>query len=154
MSDIADQQEINRLNALVEALVKERDEARERCAYDALNSGAIDAIRTACKEIMGGNVAFVDDDFARCLYTQKQRAEAAEAEVTALKEQQKADDEHALKTAYALKVFVDENARLKEALTKIVGTIGPFESGGDLLLYANMAADVEHIAMRALGEGK
>ena len=150
MSDIADQQEINRLNALVEALVKERDEARERCAYDALNSGAIDAIRTACKEIMGGNVAFVDDDFARCLYTQKQRAEAAEAEVTALKEQQKADDEHALKTAYALKVFVDENARLKEALTKIMDLIGSNDWGTP----TSALRRIIELARRALGEGK
>jgi hypothetical protein len=41
-----------------------------------LNSAAMDAIRKACNEIMGGNCAFIDDDFARCLYTMKEQRDA------------------------------------------------------------------------------
>lgn len=40
-----------------------------------LNGLAIDAIRRTCKEIMGDNLAFVDDDFARCLLTLRDRCE-------------------------------------------------------------------------------
>ncbi len=102
--------------AAIKRLVKQRDEARENCKYDALNLGAIDAIRTACKEIMGGNASFVDDDFARCLYTQKARAEAAEAEVERLKHD----------IARHVQIATDlssEAERLKGVLGKIADTL-------------------------------
>lgn len=55
----------------LEAMAGEVERLKEACKYDALNAGAIAEIRRACKEIMGDNVSFVDDDFARCLLTLK-----------------------------------------------------------------------------------
>ena len=64
----------------LEAMAGEVERLKVACRYDALNAGAIAEIRRACKEIMGSNASFVDDDFVVCLMTQKQRADAAEAE--------------------------------------------------------------------------
>lgn len=64
----------------IEALAGEVERLKEVCKYDALNAGAIAEIRSACKEIMGGNVSFVDDDFARCLFTLKTESDRLKAE--------------------------------------------------------------------------
>ena len=69
----------------LEAMAGEVERLKVACRYDALNAGAIAEIRRACKEIMGSNASFVDDDFVVCLMTQKQRADAAEAERDRLK---------------------------------------------------------------------
>lgn len=50
-----------------EELAKLRADASKLSLYDA----AMDAIRDACDKIMGGNLDFIDDDFARCLYSMK-----------------------------------------------------------------------------------
>jgi hypothetical protein len=41
-----------------------------------INAAALAECRRVCKEIMGGHLAFVDDDVARALLTVKERAEA------------------------------------------------------------------------------
>tara|TARA_R100001086_G_scaffold44914_3_gene19911 strand:- start:439 stop:990 length:552 start_codon:yes stop_codon:yes gene_type:complete len=61
------------------ALIAELKEAREAAADAELNAGAIHSIREACKEIMGGNATFVDDDFARCLTTLRAKCEKMRA---------------------------------------------------------------------------
>lgn len=66
-------------------VVAERDALKAELSRERLNGDAILEIRRVCNEIMGGNCAFVDDDFARCLLTMKERAEKAEAEREALR---------------------------------------------------------------------
>jgi hypothetical protein len=56
------------------SLRAERDALAAKLAEpnrDPINADALHEIRVACKEIMGDNLAFVDDDFARCLLTLK-----------------------------------------------------------------------------------
>jgi len=50
-------------------------ELEKRYEYADLHAAAINAVRNACKEIMGDNLSFIDDDFARCLLTLKEKNE-------------------------------------------------------------------------------
>jgi len=43
-----------------------------------------------------------------------------------------------------------QDSRMRDALKEIATVIGPFESQGDILKYANMLADIEQIAVKAL----
>lgn len=59
-----------------DALRAERDALRARADEHELCAAAVVEIRRLCKEIMGGNLSFVDDDFARCLLTLRDERDA------------------------------------------------------------------------------
>ena len=54
-----------------------------RANENELCAAAVVEIRRLCKEIMGGNLSFVDDDFARCLLTLRAERDALAAESSA-----------------------------------------------------------------------
>jgi hypothetical protein len=63
----------------------ERLAAAEKKAQDLdLANSAMHAIREACNEIMGGNCSYVDDDFARCLLTLRDKNKELESRLDAL----------------------------------------------------------------------
>jgi hypothetical protein len=63
------------MNDQIKILEDKIAELEKRYEYADLHQSALNAIREACKEIMGGNLTFVDDDFARCLFTLKEKNE-------------------------------------------------------------------------------
>lgn len=72
-------------------LIAEVERLRAENSRLILSDAAIDEIRKVCKEIMGDNLAFVDDDFARCLLML--RARVAELERDAARYRWLRDDE-------------------------------------------------------------
>jgi len=60
---------IERLQAELAEARKERDEAR---SAEAMGNDAMHAVREVCRNIMGGNLTFIDDDAARAIYTVKE----------------------------------------------------------------------------------
>ncbi len=86
----------------LEALAGEVERLKDACKYDGLNAGAIAEIRRACKEIMGGNVTFVDDDFARCLFTLSAERDRLKAALVAISEGDKPTTYMHLGTALAI----------------------------------------------------
>ena len=86
-------------------------------------------------------------------------AEGARA-IEALLAQQKADDEHAQKIAYVLKVFVDGNARLKEHIeaieterNKVVGLLINLTGAMNLVRIPDeLVADAEEAIARFRGK--
>lgn len=60
----------------IQRLRAERDALRARANENELCAAAVVEIRRLCKEIMGGNLSFVDDDFARCLLTLRAERDA------------------------------------------------------------------------------
>lgn len=82
----------------VRALTEERDaQAREIArlemvaAEHSLCGAVAHECRRLCNEIMGGNLAFIDDDFARCLLTLRAERDALRAELTMLRDQHSAE---------------------------------------------------------------
>lgn len=60
----------------IERLRAELDAQRARANANEMCAAAVVEIRRVCAEIMGGNMAFVDDDFARCLLTLRDERDA------------------------------------------------------------------------------
>lgn len=68
-----------------DALRAKRDAQRARANANEMCAAAVAEIRRVCAEIMGGNMAFVDDDFARCLLTLRDDRDALAKENAALR---------------------------------------------------------------------
>ena len=78
------------------------------------------------------------------------RIVALEAEVSAWKKEAKIGDRQDQEANLYRQAAEAQASRMREALKEIATVIGPFESQGDILKYANMLADIEQIAVKAL----
>lgn len=88
--------------AQVPALLDRIAELEKKLSLESMNGAAIMECRGVIREIMGGNLAFIDDDVARCLITMRDQRDAAQQRIAQL-ERDAARSLSALKAIYALR---------------------------------------------------